>query len=320
MAFRQSVPLWKSVTPSSRAWIARQYRDPYVRNRLSDPAAYRSRSAFKLLEIDEAFSFLTKPHVQSVVDLGAAPGGWSQVVAGKLGWTVDSLDALPSTSIDPLSAEEPSNSATWSELSSDVGRGQAEITDPEESVRIPARWTKKRAPKVLKPQEVLHSYDPLGIDDEVYEGRGNIVAVDLLNMQPIRGVHTLQHDFLSSRAEALIKSLLTVRENPEGRADIILSDMAANMTGNTTRDTESSLEICEAVFAFAHRNIRSAASIGKRRGGTLLIKHFVHPLLQDFREKYLERNFYDVKYIKPKASRSESSEAYWLCQGWKGRR
>ncbi|KAF8193731.1 hypothetical protein BJ912DRAFT_1141726 [Pholiota molesta] len=64
-------------------------RDPYVKKRLSDPAAYRARSAFKLLEINENWDhFLDAPDVGAVVDLGAAPGGWCQVVANlnKLGW------------------------------------------------------------------------------------------------------------------------------------------------------------------------------------------------------------------------------------------
>jgi 23S rRNA (uridine2552-2'-O)-methyltransferase len=48
------------------------------------------------------------------------------------------------------------------------------------------------------------------------------------------------------------------------------------------------------------------------------LKHFTHPLLQQFRVENLEPNFHDVKYIKPDASRAASSEGYWLCQGWKG--
>ena len=78
--------------PSSRAWLARQYRDPYVKARLSYPANYRSRSAFKLVELDHKWKFLNHPDVRTVVDLGAAPGGWSQVVAGKMGWSDSDLD------------------------------------------------------------------------------------------------------------------------------------------------------------------------------------------------------------------------------------
>src|SRR5947199_947677 len=79
--------LLSSLPRSSRTWLARQSRDPYVRLRLSHPAPYRSRSAFKLLELDAKWDgFLSRSDVRAVVDLGAAPGGWSQVVAEKLGW------------------------------------------------------------------------------------------------------------------------------------------------------------------------------------------------------------------------------------------
>ena len=77
----------KSLSPSSKQWLARHFDDPYVRQRLSHPAQYRSRSAFKLLEIDDRHRrFLRATDVRAVVDLGAAPGGWSQVVAGFMGW------------------------------------------------------------------------------------------------------------------------------------------------------------------------------------------------------------------------------------------
>src|SRR6266545_2847298 len=87
MSFRQTLPLLSQKSKSSTQWISRQSRDPYVKKRVSDPAAYRTRSAFKLLEINEKMGgFLDHDDVNTVVDLGAAPGGWSQVVAGKFGW------------------------------------------------------------------------------------------------------------------------------------------------------------------------------------------------------------------------------------------
>lgn len=66
---------------SSTRWIERQLNDPYVRR--ARAAGYRSRAAFKLIEIDERFGILKRG--QTVVDLGAAPGGWSQVVAARTG-------------------------------------------------------------------------------------------------------------------------------------------------------------------------------------------------------------------------------------------
>ena len=76
-------------TQSSRAWLQRQLNDPYVAKARS--SGYRSRAAFKLVELDEKFRFLKKG--AKVLDLGAAPGGWSQVAA-KAGATVVAADVL----------------------------------------------------------------------------------------------------------------------------------------------------------------------------------------------------------------------------------
>lgn len=76
-------------TASSRAWLQRQLNDPYVAAAKS--AGYRSRAAFKLVELDQKFRFLRKG--ARVLDLGAAPGGWSQVAAAK-GATVVAADVL----------------------------------------------------------------------------------------------------------------------------------------------------------------------------------------------------------------------------------
>lgn len=79
---------------SSTRWLQRQLNDPYVHRAKKE--GYRSRAAYKLVELDEKFSLL-KPH-HCVVDLGAAPGGWSQV-AVKKGCKVIALDILP---MEPL--------------------------------------------------------------------------------------------------------------------------------------------------------------------------------------------------------------------------
>jgi len=179
--------------------------------------------------------------------------------------------------------------------------------------------------------EDLASFDPLNIDDfnqdgsggdEVANvsgiGRGAVVAVDLLRMQPIHGVHFIQEDFLSPQAEPLIRALLEANGNPDAKADIILSDMAANTSGNVIADVERSLEICESVYEFARKTLRGESELGSSRGGVLLVKYFTHPLLQRFRTQTLMPNFREVKSIKPNSSRSESREAYFLCKGWKG--
>jgi 23S rRNA (uridine2552-2'-O)-methyltransferase len=140
--------------------------------------------------------------------------------------------------------------------------------------------------------------------------------MDLLPIEPIHGVQTIKADFMLDSTTRRIKELLCNPQNPKGKADIILSDMAANVSGNVAHDIEASLEICEAVFDFASKNLHSAQSIGRRRGGVLLVKFFAHPLLDQFRDRMLKPNFNHVHYIKPDSSRAASREGYFLCQGW----
>ena len=78
------------VTPSSQAWLSRQLNDPYVAE--AKARGYRSRAAFKLIELDERFG-LIRPGAR-VVDLGAAPGGWTQVAVQRGAATVVALDRL----------------------------------------------------------------------------------------------------------------------------------------------------------------------------------------------------------------------------------
>ncbi|MBV9330610.1 MAG: RlmE family RNA methyltransferase [Alphaproteobacteria bacterium] len=73
----------KKRTASSRAWLKRQLNDPFVK--AAQQAGYRSRAAFKLIELDDRFHFLRAG--ARVLDLGAAPGGWSQVAAARVGPT-----------------------------------------------------------------------------------------------------------------------------------------------------------------------------------------------------------------------------------------
>ncbi len=91
----------KQRSNSSRQWLQRQLNDPYVAAAKED--GYRSRAAYKLLQLDEKFKFL-KPGLR-VVDLGAAPGGWSQVTAAKIGskGKLVAIDILP---MDPIAGTE----------------------------------------------------------------------------------------------------------------------------------------------------------------------------------------------------------------------
>ncbi|KAF7293189.1 RNA methyltransferase [Mycena chlorophos] len=287
MGFRPT--LARSSKKSSTQWLARQARDPFVRQRnvplaaqpkernrtAADFATYRSRAAFKLLEIEEKYKFLAPHDVRIVVDLGAAPGGWSQVAAKKLGWVER-----------PRVQQARLPAGTWSDTSP--------YADWDASVESDMRMNR-----------------------ELGRGRGMIVALDLLPMSPIPGVQFLQQDIFAPETDALLQRMIA-KHSTSGKADVILCDMAANATGNSSRDIEASLDICKAVFAFSECHLRSEASIGREFGGVLLIKHFVHERVNRFRDEVLATKFRKVTFAKPAASRAESKEGYFLCRGWLG--
>jgi 23S rRNA (uridine2552-2'-O)-methyltransferase len=209
----------KSRSLSSKLWLERQLNDPYVARAKHD--GLRSRAAFKLIEIDDKHRLLKGG--ARVVDLGAAPGGWSQVAAKR------------------------------------VGAGQ---------------------------------------------GKGRVVAIDLLEMAPLAGVEFVQLDFLDARAPDAIKALLG------GPADVVLSDMAANATGHRKTDHLRIMALAEAAVEFAREVLAG--------GGALLCK-----VLQGGTEATLlaalKRDFAQVKHVKPAASRTGSAELYLLATGFRGR-
>ena len=203
---------------SSKLWLERQLNDPYVARAKRE--GFRSRAAFKLTEIDDKHHLL-KPGGR-VVDLGAAPGGWSQVAAQRV-----------------------------------------------------------------------------GVDD----GRGKVVAIDLLPMEPIAGVDFLHLDFLDPAAPERLKAMLG------GPADVVLSDMAANATGHRKTDHLKIMALVEAAAEFAREVLRP--------GGAFLAK-----VLQGGTEgallAELKRDFAIVKHVKPAASRADSAELYLLATGFRG--
>ena len=135
------------------------------------------------------------------------------------------------------------------------------------------------------------------------DGNGRVVAIDLLEMEPIAGVQFLQGDFLDADAPARLSALL------DGKADVVLSDMAANTTGHQRTDHLRTMALVEAAAAFA------SDVLGP--GGV-----FVAKVLQGGTERdvlaSLKRDFASVKHVKPAASRADSSELYLVASGFRG--
>ena len=203
---------------SSKLWLERQLNDPYVAR--AKAQGLRSRAAFKLAEIDDRHHLL-KPG-RSVVDLGAAPGGWSQVAARRVG---------------------------------------------------------------------------------ADEGRGRVVAIDVLPMEPLAGVVFAQLDFLDPAAPERLRDLLG------GPTDVVLSDMAANATGHRRTDHLKIMALAEAAAEFARAVLKPGGAFLAKvlQGGTEA------SLLAD-----LKRDFTSVKHVKPAASRTDSAELYVLATGFRG--
>ena len=201
---------------SSTRWLERQLNDPYVARARRE--GYRTRAAYKLVELDDRFRFL-KPGA-AVVDIGAAPGGWSQVAA--------------------------------------------------ERVKAPEK--------------------------------GRVVAIDLLPMDPIRGVDVLRMDFMAAGAEGALKQAIH-------GADVVLSDMAASATGHRQTDHWKIMALAEAAADFARDVLKPGGAFVAKvlRGGsenTLLMA--------------LKRDFREVRHVKPAASRADSAELYVVALGFRG--
>ena len=204
---------------SSKLWLERQLNDPYVAQARRE--GYRSRAAFKLVEIDDKYRLL-KPGM-TVVDLGAAPGGWSQVAAKRVG---------------------------------------------------------------------------------AAGGKGRVIAIDLLEMPEISGVQFAQLDFHADDAPEKLRAMLG------GRADVVLSDMAANTTGHRKTDQLRIVGLVEIATAFASEVLNP--------GGTFLAKVFQSGADAELLAQ-LKRDFASVRHVKPAASRQDSSERYVLATGFRGR-
>jgi len=202
---------------SSKRWLKEHFDDPYVKRAQAEGA--RSRAAYKLEELLERDHVL-KPGMV-VVDLGAAPGGWSLVVARQL------------------------------------------------------------------------------------EGRGRVIALDILPMTGIAGVEMIEADFRDLQALEQLDSALA-----GARVDLVLSDLAPNMTGVGSVDQARAMDLAELARDFAEQHLKP--------GGAFLVKLFqgvgFDSFLKDLRTRYAK-----IAMRKPKASRARSPEVYALGIGFKGK-
>lgn len=203
------------------SWISRHVKDEYVKN--SKNEGFRARSAFKLQQILEKFGPLKKVIQQpeaNVIDLGAAPGSWSQVLAQNC------------------------------------------------------------------------------------SDRVKIVAIDRLPIVPLTNVISLCLDFTSSDAFDVLVAAFSLKTKNTPFVNLLLSDLCANITGNTCVDNANNFHLWQQAFNFSNLFLS--------KNGHFVIKIFESKEAEMFR-RTLKNSFKDVFIFKPKASRSESSEKYFIC-------
>ncbi|ETI61786.1 23S rRNA (uridine(2552)-2'-O)-methyltransferase RlmE [Marinomonas profundimaris] len=201
---------------SSNSWMKEHFDDPYVKKSQQD--GYRSRASYKLMEINDKDK-LFRPAMR-VVDLGAAPGGWSQVAAKLVG------------------------------------------------------------------------------------DKGTIVASDILEMAPLPGVSFVQGDFTEQEVYEAI-----LAEIGEEKADLVISDMAPNMSGNNSADQPQAMYLVELALDMAAQVLRP--------GGNFLVKVFQGEGFDEYL-KTMRAQFESVITRKPDASRARSREVYLLGRQYKG--
>ncbi len=204
---------------TSGSWLKEHFDDEYVKR--SQKEGYRSRAIYKLQEIQKKDN-LIRPNMQ-VVDLGAAPGGWSQYAV------------------------------------------------------------------------------------ELVGKNGRVVASDILAIDPLPFVEFIQGDFTE---ESVLNDILAVlaKDEKNNRADVVISDMAPNMTGVESADQPRSIYLCELALDMACQILK--------RDGAFVAKVFQGDGSDAF-IKEVKSKFKKVKIRKPKASRPRSREVYVVAQGFK---
>lgn len=202
-------------TVSSARWMQEHFDDEYVKK--AQKLGLRSRAVFKIEEINIKDKLIKKG--MKVVDLGAAPGGWSEYAVKAVGES------------------------------------------------------------------------------------GQVVACDILSMDPIVGVDFLQGDF---REEDVLNALLTRIGGKE--IDVVMSDMAANMTGNETADSARSMYLVELALDMCHQVLKT--------NGSFVVKVFQGDGFDNF-VKEARKVFKTVRTRKPDSSRARSREVYLVATGFK---
>ncbi|WP_411818789.1 RlmE family RNA methyltransferase [Hyphococcus sp. DH-69] len=132
---------------------------------------------------------------------------------------------------------------------------------------------------------------------------GRVVGIDYLGMPPVAGAHVLEMDFLDGEAPQKLHDLM------DGKADIVLSDMAAPTTGHRSTDHLRIVALAEAALDYAEDVLAE--------GGAFVCKVFAGGAEGDLLTR-LKQNFESVKHAKPKASRSDSAEKYVVATGFRG--
>jgi 23S rRNA (uridine2552-2'-O)-methyltransferase len=202
-------------TRTSNAWLREHVNDPYVQRARAE--GYRSRASFKLMEIDDHDHLIRSGEV--VVDLGATPGGWSQVAAKRM------------------------------------------------------------------------------------QGKGRVIALDLLEMDPLHGVEFIQGDFREDEVLAELEKALAGQ-----RVGLVLSDMAPNMSGILLSDQARVMHLAELGLEFSRNWLKP--------DGAFLVKVFQGYGFEDF-VREMRQVFTSVSSRKPDASRDRSAEVYLLGKGLK---
>lgn len=141
------------------------------------------------------------------------------------------------------------------------------------------------------------------VAQEWLKGRGRVVALDILEMDPLPGVEFIHGDFTDAAVLAQLEQLLG-----ETKVDLVLSDMAPNMSGVASVDQARSMLLAELALDFAQSHLRS--------GGAYLTKLFQGEGFDSY-VRLLRASFDKVNLRKPKASRGRSREIYALATGFK---